>query len=116
MMVGKKAHLPKGISVFHRQSATWRVHFAVAQTWVIETQSKNEILENKFKNAYEYMFQFGHAQFLAQFFPDSDASLRFDPQICDLVASRLCTEPDNTMGTAQSGVTDDLFLFAILAL
>jgi hypothetical protein len=59
------------------------------------------------------LFQLGHAQFLTQFFPDSGASLRFDPQICELVESKLPAEPDNTLDTAGCGVTDDLFLFAM---
>lgn len=109
-LVGDSTALPKDVVVFHRQASDWRIWFSLCMTFAIEGPNP-KVIERCYRRAYKVILQFGHAQFLVQFFPYSRAEVAYDPAVCSLLNANATVVREDGLQVTESGIADPNFLF-----
>jgi hypothetical protein len=109
-LVGDGLDLPKGVVVFHRQVADWRIWFSLCNTFDVRGNDRNAI-QDRYQNSYKFLIQFGYAQFLVQYYPNSQIRIGYDQSICTPLNADSTVFADRDLRVADSGITDSNFLF-----
>lgn len=109
-LTGEALGLPKGVAVFQRQATDWKVWFSLCMTFDVRSADR-EAVQSRYENAYKYLIQVGHAQFLIQYYPSSQIKIGFDPAICSLLDANSAIFSDRSLRIADSGIRDPDFLF-----
>lgn len=109
-LVGDGLGLPKGVVVFHRQAADWRIWFSLCMSFDIRGVDSDAV-QSRYQNAYKFLIQIGYAQFLVQYYPNSQIEIGYDPTICMPLDAHVAVFADPEFRVADSGITDPNFLF-----
>lgn len=109
-LVGDRLGLPKGVVVFHRQATDWRIWFSICMTFDVRGVNRDAV-QSRYHNAYKFLIQFGYAQFLVQYYPNSQIEIGYDPTICSPLDAHATVFADPIFRVVDSGITDPNFLF-----
>jgi hypothetical protein len=109
-LVGDGTALPKHVAVFHRQATDWRVWFSLCMTFAVEGPNPS-VIQRSYRRAYKVLLQFGHAQFLVQYFPYSGSEIAYDPLVSTLLNANAAVVQDSGLKIADVGIADPNFKF-----
>jgi len=67
----------------------------------------------RYKASYKYVLQLGHAQFMAQFYPDSMVMVVYNPASSTLLGANSAVAIDQHFEYRGSEITDETFRFSM---
>jgi hypothetical protein len=119
MLVGDKVKLPKDVSVFFKRSEEFRIWFSIWSSTNIGMKSGVEQKANDvppevkmaWQNSYRYLIQFGHAQFVVQYFPYPATTTFYNPKECICLAATSQVKADETATHVPETIGDPDFRF-----